>query len=88
VFHIGTKAIQSGIVRFTCYSSSHGLPESWQTLSGEYEVAMKEMDDASPQFDDSNLTDRALRVIAARKAWIEHRQTCVFCKTTFELRKL
>ena len=57
-------------------------------IEREYEKAMIAMDDASPRLDDSSLTDRGMRVIAARKAWIEHRQTCIFCKTAFELKKL
>ena len=57
-------------------------------IEREYEVAMREMDDASPRLDDSSLTDRGIRVIAARKTWIEHRQTCIFCKTTFKLKNL
>ena len=49
-------------------------------IEREYEVAMRQMDDASPRLDDASLTDRSIRVIAARKAWIEHCQTCIFCK--------
>ena len=57
-------------------------------IEREYEVAMIAMDDASPRLDHSSLTDRAIRVLAARKTWMEHRQTCIFCKTAFELKKL
>jgi hypothetical protein len=55
----------------------------------EYEVAMRAMEESPSLLTDSTLlTDLLLRVIAARKALIEHRQTCVVCKTTAELKNL
>ena len=55
----------------------------------EYEVAMRELENSPTLLADSTLhTDMLLRVIAARKALIEHRQTCIVCKTTAELKKL
>ena len=51
-------------------------------IDREYEAAMREMNDASPRLAASNLTDIGTRLVAARKAWIEHRQTCPECKGT------
>jgi hypothetical protein len=50
-------------------------------IEREYEVAMRAMEEASTRLVDSTLlTDMLLRVIDARKALIEHRPTCIFCK--------
>ena len=46
---------------------------------------MREMDDASPRLDDSSLTDRATRVLVARKAWIERRQTCISAEALLKI---
>jgi len=57
-------------------------------IEREYETAMREMEDTPHRVADSTLTDMLLSVIDARKALMEHRQTCIFCKTINELKRL